>query len=121
MTSYVQSQDENMDDSSEIVLINVVQVDEGKQADALDVLRTAVTYVAQNYPGFQWSRLYKSVDGKTVVNQAKWHSKQEFDSLFEDPEFLARYNKLKETGHWEFHLYQVTDLITSECTSEGIS
>lgn len=106
--------------SQDVVLVNVVHVHEGRQDDALNVLRDTVTYVARTYPAFQWSRLYKSVDGKTVINQAKWTSKAAFDRLFTDPEFLSRYNGLKETGTWEYHLYENTDLITPE-TSVAVS
>lgn len=98
-------------EENDIFLVNVVHVDEGKQDAALEVLRSAVGYVARTYPTFKWSRLFGSIDGKTVVNQAQWGSKDEFDSLFQDPEFMARYSKLKETGTWEFHLYQVSDFI----------
>lgn len=94
-----------------IILVNVVQVEPGKQDDALDILRITVTYVAANYPGFRWSRLLKSTDGKTVVNQAVWRSREEFDSLFADEEFLKRYSRLRETGTWEYHTYEVSDLI----------
>ncbi|KWE45949.1 antibiotic biosynthesis monooxygenase [Burkholderia ubonensis] len=107
--------------AQEVVLVNVVHVFDGKQDAALDVLRVTVNYVARTYPAFQWSRLYKSVDGKTVINQAKWTSKAEFDQLFTDPEFLSRYNGLKETGTWEYHLYQVTDLITPETAAAAVS
>ncbi|WP_199154438.1 antibiotic biosynthesis monooxygenase [Chromobacterium sp. ASV23] len=100
--------------SAEVFLVNVVHVNEGKQDLALDVLRETVTYVAQHYPSFEWSHLYKSVDGKTVINQAKWLSQAEFETLFQDGEFLSRYNKLKEAGIWEYHLYQVTDHIPSQ-------
>ncbi|MGE7958914.1 antibiotic biosynthesis monooxygenase family protein [Pseudomonas sp. NPDC089530] len=99
------------DESEAIFLVNVVHVFEGQQDAALDVLRSAVTYVAQNYPSFQWSRLFKSIDGKTVINQAQWSSKEEFDSLFSDEQFMSRYSRLKETGTWEFHLYNVNDYI----------
>ncbi|MCU1751223.1 antibiotic biosynthesis monooxygenase family protein [Pseudomonas sp. 6D_7.1_Bac1] len=99
------------DESDAIFLVNVVHVFEGQQDAALDVLRSAVSYVAQAYPSFQWSRLFKSIDGKTVINQAQWSSKEDFDSLFCDEQFLSRYNRLKETGTWEFHLYKVNDYI----------
>lgn len=101
-----------------IYLVNVVHVDEGQQDAALDILRSAVGYVARTYPSFAWSRLLKSIDGKTVINQALWHNQAEFESLFEDDEFNSRYLRLKETGSWEFHLYRVTDDIPSAV--EGI-
>lgn len=94
-----------------IILVNVVQVESGKQDDALEVLRITVKYVAENYPGFRWSRLLKSTDGKTVINQAAWRSQEEFEALFTDEEFLKRYGRLGETGTWEYHTYEVSDLI----------
>ncbi len=102
---------ENTADDGEIVLVNVVHVNEGQQDAALDVLRKTVRYVADTYPGFRWSRLYRSIDGKTVINQALWTNQAEFESLFSDQSFLDRYSGLKETGVWEFHLYRVSDII----------
>ncbi|MCO6179427.1 antibiotic biosynthesis monooxygenase [Ciceribacter sp. RN22] len=97
-------------DKSGIMLVNVVHVDEGKQDAALDVLRKTVQYVADTIPGFRWSRLYRSTDGKTVINHALWRNEEDFKSIFSDQEFLDRYNGLKETGTWEFHLYTLSDV-----------
>ncbi|QPL46925.1 antibiotic biosynthesis monooxygenase [Halomonas sp. A40-4] len=105
------------DEINDIFLVNVVHVEPGKQDAALEILRSAVEYVARTYSCFKWSRLFKSIDGKTVINQAQWSSKEEFESLFEDSEFLSRYSRLKETGTWEFHLYNVTDFIPPTCNS----
>jgi hypothetical protein len=104
-----------------IFLVNVVHVNPGQQDAALAVLRDTVQYVAQHYPAFQWSRLYKSLDGKTVINQAQWSSKDAFDSLFHDESFMSRYSGLKETGTWEFHLYQVSDFIPQALTAALIA
>ncbi|MCB2252615.1 antibiotic biosynthesis monooxygenase [Pseudomonas chlororaphis] len=111
MSNLTEFEAPNAAESEAIFLVNVVHVFDGQQDAALDVLRSAVTYVAQHYPSFQWSRLFKSIDGKTVINQAQWSSKEEFDSLFSDEQFMSRYSRLKETGTWEFHLYKVNDYI----------
>ncbi|MGN8273598.1 antibiotic biosynthesis monooxygenase family protein [Pseudomonas sp. SMV71] len=104
-----------------IFLVNVVHVNPGQQDAALAVLRDTVQYVARTYPAFQWSRLFKSLDGKTVINQAQWSSKDAFDSLFHDEAFMSRYSGLKETGTWEFHLYQVSDFIPQALTATLIA
>lgn len=104
-----------------IFLVNVVHVNPGQQDAALAVLRDTVQYVARTYPAFQWSRLFKSLDGKTVINQAQWSSKDAFDSLFHDEAFMSRYSGLKETGTWEFHLYQVNDFIPQALTATLIA
>ncbi|MFP3496494.1 antibiotic biosynthesis monooxygenase [Pseudomonas sp. SIMBA_059] len=111
MTQIEQFQAPQPDENQAIFLVNVVHVNPGQQDAALAVLRDTVQYVAQTYPAFQWSRLYKSLDGKTVINQAQWTSKDAFDSLFQDESFMSRYSGLKDTGTWEFHLYQVSDFI----------
>lgn len=116
MTQIEQFQAPKPDEDQAIFLVNVVHVNAGQQDAALEVLRDTVHYVAQTYPAFTWSRLYKSLDGKTVINQAQWSSKDAFDSLFQDEAFLSRYSGLKETGTWEFHLYQVTDFIPQALT-----
>ncbi|MBF8781979.1 antibiotic biosynthesis monooxygenase family protein [Pseudomonas fulva] len=99
------------DEKDAIFLVNVVHVHDGQQDKALEVLWDTVSYVARTYPSFRWSRLFKSSDGKTVINQAQWSSRAEFESLFQDPEFLGRYNGLKQYGSWEYHLYTVEHFI----------
>ncbi|MCQ9390549.1 antibiotic biosynthesis monooxygenase [Pseudomonas viridiflava] len=99
-------------DEHAVYLVNVVHVEEGKQALAVAILKDTVDYVARTYSAFQWSRLMQSLDGKTVINQAQWSDQAQFESLFNDQEFLSRYSKLKETGTWEYHLYSVKEYIT---------
>ncbi|MBM9400792.1 antibiotic biosynthesis monooxygenase [Gluconacetobacter azotocaptans] len=92
---------------SEVILINVVEVNDGLQKRAVEILEETVRYVSTAYPSFRWSRLYVSTDGRTVVNQALWDNQDDFQKLFSDGEFLALYNQLSETGRWEYHLYKV--------------
>ncbi len=92
-------------DDKAVYLINVVQVNEGAQNLAIEILEETVSYVARTYSAFKWSRLMKSTDGKTVINQAQWSDRSQFELLFIDKEFLLRYSRLKETGTWEYHLY----------------
>lgn len=121
MTQIEQFQAPQPDEDQAIFLVNVVHVNPGQQDAALAVLRDTVQYVARTYPAFQWSRLYKSLDGKTVINQAQWTSKDAFDSLFQDESFMSRYSGLKDTGTWEFHLYQVSDFIPQALTAALIA
>lgn len=102
----------SVSDQNAIYLVNVVHVNEGHQDLAIDILKKTVEYVAKKYPAFKWSRLMKSTDGKTVINQAQWTNKDQFESLFNDDQFLALYSRLKETGTWEYHLYNVAEYIT---------
>ncbi|SDX56409.1 Antibiotic biosynthesis monooxygenase [Pseudomonas syringae] len=107
-------------DDKAIYLINVVQVNEGAQDLAIEILEEAVSYVARTYSAFQWSRLMKSTDGKTVINQAQWSDQKQFESLFQDEEFLSRYRRLEEAGTWEYHLYGVAEYITPETALQKV-
>lgn len=106
-------------DDTAIYLVNVVHVEEGKQALAIAILKDTVDYVASTYSAFQWSRLMQSIDGKTVINQAQWSDQAQFESLFNDEEFLSRYSQLKDVGTWEYHLYTVQEYITPQTVLIG--
>ncbi|HJH21739.1 antibiotic biosynthesis monooxygenase [Pseudomonas lactis] len=112
---------QSVSDDTAIYLVNVVHVEEGAQDLAVEILEDTVNYVARTYSAFQWSRLMKSTDGKTVINQAQWSDRGQFESLFIDEEFLSRYSRLKETGTWEYHLYTVATYITPATARETVS
>ena len=90
---------QSVSDDTAIYLVNVVHVEEGAQDLAVEILEDTVNYVARTYSAFQWSRLMKSTDGKTVINQAQWSDRGQFESLFIDEEFLSRYSRLKENRY----------------------
>ncbi len=103
---------QSVTDDNAVYLVNVVHVNENFQGAAIEILEETVNYVARTYSAFKWSRLMKSTDGKTVINQAQWSDRSQFESLFTDNEFLSRYSRLKEIGTWEYHLYSVAEYIT---------
>ncbi|RMS54605.1 hypothetical protein ALP64_202719 [Pseudomonas syringae pv. actinidiae] len=103
---------QSVTDDNAVYLVNVVHVNENFQDAAIEILEETVNYVARTYSAFKWSRLMKSTDGKTVINQAQWSDRSQFESLFTDNEFLSRYSRLKEIGTWEYHLYSVAEYIT---------
>ncbi|TNL09706.1 antibiotic biosynthesis monooxygenase [Kosakonia cowanii] len=105
-------------DDEAVYLINVVHVEDGLQDLAISILKDAVEYVSKNYSSFKWSRLMKSLDGKTVINQAQWGDRAEFESIFEDQNFLSLYSQLKKAGTWEYHVYTVAEYITPNALPE---
>jgi len=70
-----------------------------------------VHYVARTKPGFLWSNLAKSTDGKTVVNIEAISGAGKVDEFFSDPVFLEKFRKLDAVSTSEFHTYQVDDLV----------
>ncbi|MFZ4842496.1 nitronate monooxygenase [Mycetocola saprophilus] len=72
-----------------VTLINPVQTP--SSAGTLDAFTELVSYVARTAEGFLGARLLTSLDGESVVNIAQWASAEQFDALFEDPEFQRLY------------------------------
>ena len=56
----------------------------GRQEDAFLAIQDVVHYVARTKPGFLWSNLAKSTDGKTVVNIEAISGAGKVDEFFSD-------------------------------------
>ena len=92
-----------------IVSINVIYPLKGCEDKALAVLREVVERARSRHSGLVRTRVYKSLDGRTLATHAEWKSKVQFDALLRDDEFVRRFNQLRELGIWESHVYEMTD------------
>ncbi|MYS44362.1 hypothetical protein GTY23_24645 [Streptomyces sp. SID5998] len=97
------------DDS--VLLINVATTE---NTDAsVSALASAVEHVSATAEGFRGSRLLTSVDGDAIVNLAAWTDRQRFDAIFEDPEFMRRYQAFAGTTTGaKYRLYRTSRVIT---------
>ncbi|MEV5243435.1 antibiotic biosynthesis monooxygenase [Streptomyces cinnamoneus] len=94
-----------------VFLINVATTD--SPGESVDALAEAVEHVSATAAGFRGSRLLTSVEGDAIVNFAAWSSREEFDAIFEDPEFTARYQAFaKTTTGAKYRLYRTSRVIT---------
>ena len=98
-----------MSPTAGIVSINVIYPLKGCEDKALAVLREVVERAGLRHSGLVRTRVYRSLDGRTLATHAKWKSKVQFDALLRDDEFVRRFNQLRELGIWESHVYEVTD------------
>ncbi|MEV7211410.1 MULTISPECIES: YciI family protein [unclassified Streptomyces] len=97
------------DDS--VLLINVATTDDA--AASVAALASAVEHVSVTADGFRGSRLLTSVDGDAIVNFAAWTNQTQFDAIFEDREFLRRYEAFaKTTTSGKYRLYRTSRVIT---------
>jgi heme-degrading monooxygenase HmoA len=92
-----------------IVSINVMYPLKGSEDKALAVLREVVERARSRHSGLVRTRVYKSLDGRTLATHAEWKSKAQFDAVLRDDEFVRRFNQARELGIWESHVYEVTD------------
>ncbi len=98
-----------MSESGGIVSINVIYPRRGCAERALQVLREVVERVYVSRFGLVRSRLYRSLDGRTLATHAEWRSKSQYDAVLRDDEFVRRFNRLRELGIFESHVYEVAD------------
>jgi quinol monooxygenase YgiN len=92
-----------------IVTINVMYPLRGCEDKALAVLREVVERSGCEHSGLVRTRVYRSLDGRTLATHAEWKSKAQFDAMLRDDEFVRRFNQLRELGIWESHVYEMTD------------
>lgn len=97
------------DDS--VLLINVATTDDA--AASVAALASAVEHVSVTADGFRGSRLLTSLDGDAIVNFAAWTDRERFDAIFQDPEFMRRYEAFaKTTTGAKYRLYRTSRVIT---------
>ncbi|MEU9387740.1 YciI family protein [Streptomyces sp. NPDC048279] len=94
-----------------VLLINVATTDDAPAS--VDALASAVDHVAATADGFRGSRLLTSVDGDAMVNFAAWTDEKRFNAIFEDPEFMRRYEAFaRTTTGAKYRLYRTSRVIT---------
>lgn len=71
--------------NGEVTFINILEVEEGKQAEVTKILQDATDTVISKRPGFVSATLLASNDGKRIVNVAKWASAEDVHATQNDP------------------------------------
>jgi heme-degrading monooxygenase HmoA len=66
----------------------------------------------KNLPGFVSATIHKSADGVRVVNYAQWHSREDFEAIFNNPEATAHMKPIMEIAKFDAHLYEVVESIS---------
>ncbi|WP_454119032.1 YciI family protein [Microbacterium lacticum] len=74
----------------EVALVNVAPT--SAIEPSVDALTRVVEHVARTADGFGGARLLASTDGDTVINLAHWRSVEDFQAIFDDPEFRRLYD-----------------------------
>ena len=92
-----------------VVSIQVFYPLKGCEDKALAVLREVVERARSNHPGLVRTLVYKGLDGRTLAIHTEWKSKAQCDAVLRDGEFVRRFDKLRELGLWESHVYETTD------------
>jgi heme-degrading monooxygenase HmoA len=87
--------------------INTFSVAPEHQQKVVTLLTAAVNLLATTQPGFISATIHRSIDGKRVLNYVQWNSKQHFEAVFGNAEFMELYAEIKTIASPEPLLYEV--------------
>ncbi|WP_068084589.1 antibiotic biosynthesis monooxygenase [Novosphingobium rosa] len=93
-----------------VFIVNVIHAHPGKQDEAFAIIKDVVRH-ASGKPGFLWSNLSRSTNGKTVVNIEAIADPDRVGAFFGDPVFVEKFARLDAVSTSEFHTYRVGELI----------
>jgi len=89
-------------------LINVFTVKPERQQELIDLLAEATEAVMRHQPGFISANLHRSFDGQRVTNYAQWRSREDFETMLQNPAAQIHMRQAAETAEsFEPHLYEV--------------
>ncbi len=98
-------------------LVNVFTVKPEAQQPLVDVLAEAATTV-NRLPGYISSNVHKSLDGTRVVNYVQWRSREDFETMLENPKAVPHMQEAARIAEkYEPLLYEVS--FVDEVANEG--
>jgi heme-degrading monooxygenase HmoA len=90
-----------------LTAINVLSVEPKNQPRVVELLSLASDVLAKNQPGFISANVHRGLDGTKVVNYVQWRSKQDFESVFNNTDFMQLYSQIKELARPEPNAYEI--------------
>jgi hypothetical protein len=93
-----------------VFIVNVISPHPGRQDDAFAIIEDVVRHAAAK-PGFVWSNLSRSTDGRRIVNIEAISDPGRVEAFFGDRVFAAKFERLHAIATCEFHTYRVGELI----------
>ena len=93
-------------ENASVTQITIVEPAPGKQGEALAMMRERARFMARQ-PGFISISLYRSLDGRRIVNKIEWENRNLLHAAHESPQFRKEWNRFDElTGDIDLHLYE---------------
>ena len=97
-----------------VTQITVIEVEAGKQNDALAVMAERAQFMARQ-PGFVSISLHRSLDGHRIVNYIQWENGDLLRSAHHSPHFRKQWGQFDElTDNIDPNLYEVVEIIDGE-------
>ena len=97
-----------------VTQITVIEVDAGKQNDALAVMAERARFMSRQ-PGFVSISLHRSLDGHRIVNYIQWQNRDLLRSAHQSQDFRKQWGQFDElTDNIDPNLYEVVEIIDRE-------
>lgn len=94
--------------------ITIVETEPGKQSDALSLMTERARFMSRQ-PGFVSFSLHRSLDGRRVVNDIQWQSREQLQAAQGSPDFRKEwYTFDRMTDEIDPHLYEVVQIMDDE-------
>lgn len=97
-------------DQDVATLINVFTVTRENQKRVVDLLIELTEQVMRHRPGFVSANIHASLDGTRVVNYAQWRSREDFQTMLDDPTAREHMSATVTLTTSDPHLYEVTSV-----------
>jgi heme-degrading monooxygenase HmoA len=100
-------------DNQPVTQITVIEPESGKQAEALSLM-TERAHFMERQPGSISISLYRSLDGRRIVNYIQWQSCDLLHSDHKSPEFRKEWGQFDQLAdEIDPHLYEVAHVMDS--------
>jgi quinol monooxygenase YgiN len=100
-----------------VTLINVFTVDPANQDELVDLLARATDTSVRHAPGFISATLHRSLDRTKVTMYARWHSREAYQAMREDPAPRPYFERALAIAKFEPGMYEVVRTFLPEDSS----
>jgi heme-degrading monooxygenase HmoA len=96
-------------DQPVVTLINTFTVEPERQHELVRLLIDATEQVMRRLPGFVSANIHRGLDGSHVANYAQWRSREDFETMLQNPEARDHMGRAAALAQFEPVLYEVVD------------
>lgn len=90
-----------------LTIINVFTVEPERAQELVDVLIRNTEEVISRHPGHMSTSLHLGRNGTRVANYSQWRSREDFDSMLDDPAAQAGMQAVRRLATPDAHHYEV--------------
>ena len=91
-----------------VTVINVFSVEPKNQQQLIEQLKELSKNFVELQPGFVSANVHRSFDGNRVISYAQWKTKEDYQSIYANPDAMAFLDKIKTISKFNWNLYQVS-------------